>query len=208
MTATAATATHQEATAIKDPEGLMCIFRDKAHEAQTSKELLAAMDSAQMALKEYQKHVGEALPVGSWQGFLSNPTRTITDAFNSKQTVPSGMVPEKYFDLLTKPDCTKAVSLLLSQYSSPVFLMYDGSDVTLTEKAFKLITRKNVYVTAQQYENYQLAQQFAEICNRLQTINYNAFTMMLNSAQQTLVTVNYHTKQYEVDIDKFKAFWI
>lgn len=183
-------------------EKQICIYKDENYEKEMTNAFTLATEKATTALFIYETLTGEKLNPEQWDKFLSNPSQLVTEVVHAKTQVPPGMDKSQWLKLIELPDCTELTHLLSDTFVLVAFLQFDGKTVALTDIAKKTITGKNHYVSESKAETFKVAMAFVKALNKLRKHKPEA-TDQIISNRNSLVTQDWNTKEYEIDINKF-----
>ncbi len=191
---------------------MITIERNQQHENNMTKVFETALANAQKAVNLFAELTGEPLKVSQWDKFTTDPGAVAKAVILEAVQVPDNMNRAKYLELIELPNFSELRSLcsavdqmdyqFRTDYFTPLFLTYDGSEIKFTDMVANIIESKNVILSESEHEIYQLLDQFAALQNLI--IQKSGVKLDLIKTNPAIIKP-YGSTQYHINASAFKA---
>jgi len=176
-----------------------CIYQDKEYERSMFAKFHKDVEKCIKALGAYKQITGEDLKPEQWRQFLAFPEACTRQAYINKVQIPDGYNPEKYIELVKRPDCSIFVEIF-DKLVSPDFIEYTGSLVLISDKARDAARAKNIYLTEDKYKQYVKLQNLVKLANELQQLNSNTCNLF-DTKHQDIIEYNDILQVFTIKIE-------
>lgn len=192
------------------------IFEDKVYVKEQTKKFNKGLDVINQAIELFTDVTGKPMTSELFHSFIKKPYEVTKENYLLKIEVPTGLNKSKYLEMVELPPEIDQINSIMQgnrDILNIAFFDFISNKVELTPTAIRVINARNIYLTDEQLNVYELLKQLTDISTKLHKLTNGKIVNIFDRSRASHIIKmdTFHSDidqaKYTVNVENVKPYF-